>query len=248
MIPELWDLPAAEEAEFELSGLNGFQDTLAGVLAQRRKTIADIGLPPGLAPPPGLGLPPGLLEVQIQDLETSEGPETSPSPTCSEETSLSPSLPAGCTTVMLRNIPNKYSREKLAAQLHEDGFSGDMDFLYLPIDFRNKCNVGYAFVSFRTAEACTRFAASYHLRNAVDKLPGFKSKKVCEVSEARCQGREENVRRLQSSSVMQQLAGKPEWLPALFDEQGQQQEFPVPTVKQATVPASKVGRVSWGGK
>merc|ERR1712232_802838 len=31
-------------------------------------------------------------------------------------------LPLGCTTVMLRNIPNKYTQALLAERLHSDGY------------------------------------------------------------------------------------------------------------------------------
>jgi len=241
--PPPFALPAAEEEEaapkpkpvgFQIAGLNSLQSSLASVLA---KHIPADKIAPrsrsgswelsGIAPPPGLEPPPGL----------DDAPSTPESDKAQVE--VPASLPANCTTVMLRNIPNKYSREKLAAQLQEDGFRGDMDFLYLPIDFRNKCNVGYAFVSFRSPEACARFASQYHNRSATDKLPGFKSKKICEVSEARCQGREENVRRLQNSQVMQQLAGRPDWLPLLFDGEGKAEDFPMPKGKAEAVPVAK---------
>jgi hypothetical protein len=136
-------------------------------------------------------------------------------------------LPPGTTTAMLRNIPNKYTQLGLVACLHDAGYRGELDFIYLPIDFKNKCNVGYAFVNFRTAEACARFGSEYHHCNSRDKLPGYNSKKVCEVSAARFQGCEENVRRLQASNVMSELMANPEWLPMLFDEHGEEVGFPI---------------------
>eukprot|EP00930_Biecheleria_cincta_P011739 TRINITY_DN1147_c0_g1_i2.p1 TRINITY_DN1147_c0_g1~~TRINITY_DN1147_c0_g1_i2.p1 ORF type:complete len:319 (+),score=60.75 TRINITY_DN1147_c0_g1_i2:131-1087(+) len=228
-------LPTTEEvkdqADFEFTGLEALQNSLVNMLSEHIPpgTESKEALPRGSGrvakrpvnkiPPPGLMPPPGL-ELTSQDANYAM------------ELQNVVDLPKGCTTVMLRNIPNKYSREKLAEQLRSDGFGRDVDFIYLPIDFRNKCNVGYAFLNFRTPEACLRFAGEYHQRDSTEKLPGFKSRKICEVSEARCQGRQENVRRLQASQVMQQLAGHPEWLPLLFDADGKVEKFHVPHLSE----------------
>lgn len=130
------------------------------------------------------------------------------------------------TTIMLRNIPNKYTRQMLIDQLHRAGFKGDIDYMYLPTDFANRCNVGYCFVNFRTAMARQRFNSSFDGVAAQSCLPGFNSYKVCQVTRAKWQGREENVRRLRSGpELMAQLAAHPEWLPLLLDEEGNQEAF-----------------------
>merc|ERR1712232_62 len=51
------------------------------------------------------------------------------------------------TTVMLRNMPNNYSRKMFIEMLDHEGFTGHMDFLYLPMDFERRASLGYAFVN-----------------------------------------------------------------------------------------------------
>lgn len=65
------------------------------------------------------------------------------------------------TTVMMRNIPNNYSREMLLAMLGTEGFSGLYDFLYMPIDFRSRSALGYAFVNLTDLQAVQRFWAVF---------------------------------------------------------------------------------------
>jgi len=148
------------------------------------------------------------------------------------------------TTVMLRNIPNKYTREMLIKQLSLD-FNGEFDFMYLPIDFKNKCNVGYGFLNFRSQESCERFIGCFHGVDVRKCLPGLNSKKIVEVTPARVQGLSENVRRLRNSPVMNQLSDHPEWMPLLFDENGIDEPFPMPD--QPLPPVKPRGRNREGG-
>mmetsp|Transcript_10370 Transcript_10370/g.21591 ORF Transcript_10370/g.21591 Transcript_10370/m.21591 type:complete len:142 (-) Transcript_10370:296-721(-) len=52
----------------------------------------------------------------------------------------------GGTSVMLRNLPNNYTRSKLLEMLDNEGFASQYNFVYLPIDFQTEASLGYAFV------------------------------------------------------------------------------------------------------
>jgi hypothetical protein len=149
--------------------------------------------------------------------------------------------PVTFTTVMLRNIPNKYTREMLVKQLEQE-WKGEFDFVYLPIDFKNRCNVGYAFINFRSIEACEAFVIKFNGVEVHTCLPGLNSRKVTEVTPARVQGFEDNVQRLRNSPVMRELAHHPEWMPLIFDECGVQLPFPAPERPLDPIKPSRRGR------
>ncbi|WOL05263.1 hypothetical protein Cni_G13990 [Canna indica] len=110
---------------------------------------------------------------------------------------------SGKTTVMIRNLPIKFTKENLLSildahckeeneKVNEKADEGEIssytlsefDFLYLPIDFRTRHNMGYAFANFTTAIAARRLYDSLHKH---DWMPNG-SRKVCEVTYAKIQG------------------------------------------------------------
>ena len=120
---------------------------------------------------------------------------------------------------MLRNIPNKYTQRMLLDQLNQAGFEGKYDFFYLPIDFRNRCNVGYAFINFLSNATATEFKKQFDGM----RLTGFNSQKICEVSYARVQGLKANIQHYRNSPV--NGISVPEYRPLLFAH-GQEILFP----------------------
>lgn len=93
------------------------------------------------------------------------------------------------TTVMLRNIPNRYTAEELLAELLSEGFEDTFDFFYLPIDFRTKRNRGYGFINFHSSDLSKRLVISFHQR----QLTRYTTQKVLEVAPALTQGFDANV-------------------------------------------------------
>merc|ERR1712113_412539 len=104
------------------------------------------------------------------------------------------------TTLMLRNLPNNYTRDLLTELLDTHGYAQKYDFVYYPIDFQTSSGLGFAFVNFQTHADAAEIKA---------KLEGFKkwaipSSKVCTVgwSAAGQQGLDANIERYRNSSVM----------------------------------------------
>lgn len=101
------------------------------------------------------------------------------------------------TTLMIKNIPNKYTSKMLLAAIDER-HKGTYDFIYLPIDFKNKCNVGYAFINMTDPSQIVPFYQSFNGK----KWEKFNSEKVASLAYARIQGKAALIAHFQNSSLM----------------------------------------------
>ena len=75
---------------------------------------------------------------------------------------------------MIRHIPNKYTEEMLLEEIGKN-HKLKINFLYLPIDQFNTCNVGYAFVNF----IHTKFILDFYKEFKGRKWNRFNSEKIC---------------------------------------------------------------------
>ncbi|XP_071741557.1 protein MEI2-like 4 [Rutidosis leptorrhynchoides] len=101
------------------------------------------------------------------------------------------------TTLMIKNIPNKYTSKMLLAAIDER-HRGSYDFIYLPIDFKNKCNVGYAFINMTEPSLIVPFYQAFNGK----KWEKFNSEKVAYLAYARIQGKAALIAHFQNSSLM----------------------------------------------
>lgn len=130
------------------------------------------------------------------------------------------------TTVMLRNLPNNYTRMTLLKLLNAEGFIGQYDFVYLPMDFKTHASLGYAFVNLVSPEQAASFWSTFE---------GFSkwvasSQKVCSVSwSCPYQGLNAHIERYRNSPVMHEDVPD-DYKPMMF-QNGARSAFPAPTKK-----------------
>eukprot|EP00529_Nitzschia_sp_RCC80_P017841 CAMPEP_0113470216 /NCGR_PEP_ID=MMETSP0014_2-20120614/16322_1 /TAXON_ID=2857 /ORGANISM="Nitzschia sp." /LENGTH=856 /DNA_ID=CAMNT_0000362761 /DNA_START=990 /DNA_END=3556 /DNA_ORIENTATION=- /assembly_acc=CAM_ASM_000159 len=104
------------------------------------------------------------------------------------------------TSLMVRNIPNKYTQQMLLSEFTENGHGpGTIDFFYLPIDFKNRCNRGYAFINFVDYRDILMFHRQYYGKH----WRTFNSDKICDITYARIQGKAAMLKRFENSALME---------------------------------------------
>lgn len=122
--------------------------------------------------------------------------------------------------MQVRNIPNKYNQQMLLDEVNAH-HEGTYDFFYLPIDFKNRCNVGYCFINFLEPHFIAPFVRTFNGQ----RWKSFNSEKVCAISFARIQGKQAMIARFQNSSLLEK---DDEYRPLLFHSCGPDRGKPEP--------------------
>lgn len=187
------------------------------------------GYHPNLSIPNGSGymFSDGTMSAPSQNERSRRGSSSSPKKTDDVNDSLILDIEAvkkaqdKRTSLMIRNIPNKYTQSMLLNEFKESSHGpGKIDFFYLPIDFRNKCNRGYAFINFNDYRDIISFYEQYNGK----RWNIFKSEKICCVTYARIQGKDSMMKRFQNSSLMER---NEDYRPLVFAEDGTQIEHEI---------------------
>lgn len=124
------------------------------------------------------------------------------------------------TALMVKNIPNRYTQDMILETIGER-HAGLYDFFYLPIDFKNKCNVGYFFINFIDPMSIPNFYMEFNQK----RWAKFNSSKVCKITYARIQGKSAFIEHFRNSSL---LTEDLKCQPLIFYSYGPQQGLPEP--------------------
>ena len=101
------------------------------------------------------------------------------------------------TTLMIKNIPNKYTISSFLDEINIY-FKYTYDVFYLPIDYVNKCNLGFAFINFVEPLHILLFYELYRGK----KWKKFKSDKICELLYAKFQNKKELIAHFEKGKVL----------------------------------------------
>jgi len=138
------------------------------------------------------------------------------------------------TTVMLRNLPEGFSRRALEELLDQEGFAASYDFVYVPADICTGQSFFYAFVNLTTPREARRF--HHHFTGFCSWPVPCSSLAAVEWSEA-LQGLDQMTERYRNSPMMHPLV--PDDLrPALYSD-GTRVAFPAPSRR---IPAPRLRR------
>jgi len=127
------------------------------------------------------------------------------------------------TTLMMKNLPCEFHRDALLALLDREGFSGQFDLVYLPVDFKTGLSLGYGFVNFVSSASAQQFFAKFDGFDAWE----VRTRKVARLVWSELQGLAANVEKYRNSNVMHE--DMPEFFKPLLFRNGELASFPPPT-------------------
>jgi len=195
-----WD---CDELELDLT-----LDEVSSVVPSPTTTTSSTASPSAVLPPPGVFTVPNRA---LLGRVASQSPKT---PTIETR-----------TTLMLRNLPNAFTRAMLCATLDLAGFERRYDFVYMPVDFQSGAGLGYAFINMLSGEDA---------KGVLDILTGF-----CAWGDAAChkvleirwsdpqQGLQMLVERFRNSRIMHRSV--PDEYKPMMLAHGEQVAFPPPS-------------------
>jgi hypothetical protein len=89
------------------------------------------------------------------------------------------------STIMIKNIPNKFNRAILLSTI-DINFKGTYDLFILPTDGNRNKNFGYSFINFTSSYFIPYFYFMFNNK----KWSSTNSKKICEITYSKVQGRD----------------------------------------------------------
>jgi hypothetical protein len=116
-------------------------------------------------------------------------------------------------------------------------FANQYDFFYLPIDFKNRCNMGYAFINFVDSVYICDFFSTFNDQ----KWEKFNSDKICKISYGRIQGKKALENNFSNMSTVERGM---KVRPLILDIQGPTQEE-VMAMRSALLKSHKKKKSDW---
>ncbi len=107
------------------------------------------------------------------------------------------------TTIMIKNIPNKFTRDMLI-NIIDQNFRGTYDIFILPTDSNKFKNFGYAFINFTNSYYIPYFYFMFH----GNMWSCTNSKKVCEITYSKIQGKSKLLKHYPSKIIYENEEGE----------------------------------------
>ena len=127
----------------------------------------------------------------------------------------------GQTTLMIRNIPIKFSQADMMALINVQ-FENHYNYFYLPKDLKTQCGVGFAFINMTDAIYILDFFLEFNGIKWSEKVEKCNSNKYCEITYANVQGLDEIKLELSDKNIMKKTEGSIK--PQFFEERKADQE------------------------